>query len=86
VPQDPYEDLYAAQVALLEARKVVEDLGRLGKAPSVTLLCHEHGREVTGGYAWCHLPYIASWITHESRVPVPRWASQCGLFGRSGSS
>src|SRR5258708_7686986 len=54
VPRDPYEDLYAAQLATLDARKVVEDLIRLVNSESVTLLSHDHRRDATVGQPWCH--------------------------------
>ena len=40
VPQNPYEDVYAAQLALLNATTVIEDLTRLVGGDVVTLLCH----------------------------------------------
>jgi hypothetical protein len=55
VPQNPYEDIYAAQLALLNAITVIEDLTRLVGGDVVTLLCHCQRENFASGGMWCHL-------------------------------
>jgi hypothetical protein len=72
VPRNPYEDIYAAQLALLNATTVIEDLTRIVGGYEVTLLCHCQ-REDLSGAMWCHLSYAASWLQHEPGVAVRTW-------------
>jgi hypothetical protein len=73
VPRDRYEDLYAAQLAELDAKKVVQDLIRLANSESVTLLCHDHRRNAPVAQQWCHHLYAVSWLQHELDVAVRDW-------------
>jgi hypothetical protein len=73
VPRDRYEDLYAVQLASLDARKVVEDLVRLAKSEVVTILCHDHRRGGTFDQLWCHHFYAVSWFQHELGIVVRDW-------------
>jgi hypothetical protein len=70
VPQNPYEDIYAAQLALLNATTVIEDLTRLVGGDVVTLLCHCQRENSASGVMWCHLTYASSWLQHEPGIAV----------------
>jgi hypothetical protein len=70
VPQNPYEDIYAAQLALLNATTVIEDLTRLVGGDVVTLLCHCQRENFVSGVMWCHLTYASSWLQHEPGIAV----------------
>ena len=73
MPRDRYEDLYAVQLASLDARKVVEDLVRLAKSEVVTILCHDHRRGETFDPPWCHHFYAVSWFQQELGIVVRDW-------------
>jgi hypothetical protein len=73
VPQNPYEDIYAAQLALLNATTVIEDLTRLVGGDVVTLLCHCQREDFARGLMWCHLSYASSWLQHEPGIAVRTW-------------
>jgi len=73
VPQNPYEGIYAAQLALLDATMVIEDLTRLVGGDVVTLLCHCQPEDLASGLMWCHLSYASSWLQHEPGIAVRTW-------------
>jgi hypothetical protein len=73
VPQNPYEDIYAAQLAPLNATTVIEDLTRIVGGYEVTLLCHCQRGDFKSSVMWCHLSYVTSWLQHEPRIAVRTW-------------
>ena len=76
VPQNPYEDVYAAQLAPLNATTVIEDLTRLVGGDVVTLLCHCQPEDLASGLMWCHLSYASSWLQHEPGIAVLTWEAR----------
>jgi hypothetical protein len=70
VPQNPYEDIYAAQLALLNPTAVIDDLTRLVGGDVVTLLCHCQRENFASGGMWCHLSHAASWLQHQPGIAV----------------
>jgi hypothetical protein len=73
VPQNPYEGIYAAQLAPLNATMVLEDLTRLVGGEMVTLLCHCPREDFRSGGMWCHLSYASSWLQHAPGIAVLTW-------------
>jgi hypothetical protein len=73
VPQNPYEDIYAAQLARLDATAVIEELTRIVRGDMVTLLCHCQSEDFKSSVMWCHLSYVASWLQHGPGIAVRKW-------------
>ena len=67
---------FQAQLALLNATTVIEDLTRLVGGDVVTLLCHCQPEDLASGLMWCHLSYASRWLQHEPGIAVVTWGTR----------
>jgi hypothetical protein len=69
VSKEEYERRYAAQLAVLNARTVHEDLVRLAAGAEPVLLCWE--KPPFHETNWCHRRLVAAWFKTELAIEVP---------------
>jgi hypothetical protein len=69
VSKPKYERLYLAQLALLDAGQVAEDLAALAGDAEPTLLCWEKPPFTASN--WCHRRLVASWLQQQLGIDVP---------------
>jgi hypothetical protein len=65
VSKPEYEKRYFAQLKLLDAGQVVEDLLRLAGPAEPVLLCWEKSHDIKSGKTWCHRHLVAEWLRRE---------------------
>lgn len=68
VTRERYEELFAAQLAALDAREVFATLEALGGGHEPVLLCWE--RPPFTATNWCHRRLVAAWFESELQVKV----------------
>jgi hypothetical protein len=72
--------LYAALLAKLDAKRVIEELTVLA-GDNIMLLCWEASLACRTGRAWCHRHLVARWLERETGILVLEFAlPRSGLF------
>ena|SRR5208282_3017981 len=70
VDRAEYERLYFAQLALLNATDVADQLIKLAHPYEPVLLCWEQADACRKGENWCHRHMVAAWLKREINLDV----------------
>ena len=73
VQVDEYIRRYSAQLADLDARRVVEDLEQLSSGRDCALLCWERPDDDD---AWCHRGLVSAWLYEQLGMEVTEWGME----------
>jgi hypothetical protein len=79
VARPEYERLYAEQLAVLDARTVVDQIALMHPHNEAVLLCYE--RPPFTATNWCHRRLVAEWIERELGIEVPELTKADGWEG-----